>query len=72
MRTVGGVLISLPQAMTYPTTRNVGVAFMSIPQATSQVTKSVTHDRDDRPTVTSQLPLDRYQIIQFGDRGTCA
>ena len=52
MRTVGGVLISLPQAMTYPTTRNVGVAFMSIPQATSQVTKSVTHDRDDRPTVT--------------------
>jgi len=52
MRTVGGVLISLPQAMTYPTTRNVGGAFVSIPQATSQVTKSVKHDRDDIPTVT--------------------
>jgi len=63
MRSVGGVLISLPQAMSPHTHTSL---------------KSVMHGQYDvRPTVTfpaaALMPLlDRYQIILLGDKGTCA
>ena len=60
-RSVGGVLISLSNALS---------PYVDKPL------KSMTHGQcDARPTVTpshrASPPLDRYQIILLGDRGMC-